>query len=250
MMMLDIQPVTLLYILLVSIAVIVVLGLVGIQSRKRARTKLPGHSPPTNPIPMSEPQTSTRPVKVTERRSRQRQVRTRSREYGGGGRGEVEEAERGIERDGDILTGLKLIPLVGEVHVPSTMVPYVMYTLNAFLIGDSGTSEMKTIRLDEVIEKLPFNASSGGPVIVRPHGEHYEVTPAEASLAIPRKGMKNGVSFDVSHHAAGEGPTKLFVDFVQNDRVLRQANADIAISRKSVPGTLIIQTQVEPFTVM
>lgn len=122
--------------------------------------------------------------------------------------------------------------VTGEVQVPTSMVPYLTYAADVFLIGEVKTEETKTIRGKLLVERLPFEVAKSGPITIVPHGEGFDVTPRKVSAAIPPLGERYGFHFEVSPRFENEGQVKLFVDFMQEGALLRRANADIRISRR------------------
>jgi hypothetical protein len=181
----------------------------------------------------------------------------RSEEEGAGGRWsrgslEREQAEEEVSEESEgggvspvVKASRRSRSLTGEVRVSATMKPYITYPLNVFLIGEQGIEETKLVQGKDLVERLPFNAMETGPIVIVPHGDHFDVKPTRVSIALPREGKRRGVSFEVSRLAEDEGLTKLFVDFTQADKTLRRANADITISKQlSSAATIIIKTSV------
>lgn len=138
--------------------------------------------------------------------------------------------------------------VTGEVQVPTSMMPYLTYSVDVFLIGEVGTEETKTIRGKLLVERLPFEVARSGPIIIVPHGEGFDVTPRKVSAGIPPLGERHGFHFEVSPRFENEGQVKLFVDFMQEGALLRRANADISISRRIVIAkTRIVRNVITVF---
>ena len=134
--------------------------------------------------------------------------------------------------------------LTGEVRVPASMNPWVTYPLRVALIGQTLTEETTTVQ-GVVVEIRPFEAATSGPIIINPRGDHFEVKPESHSMAIPPIDGTSSVMFSISRRSGEEGSTKVLVDFLQDGKLLRRANADVTISKTILPArTVIVRTQI------
>ena len=119
--------------------------------------------------------------------------------------------------------------VTGEVKIPASMKPFAYYNLNVSLIGDQLPEQTVTIS-GEVTELRPFQAMKTGPIKMVPHGENFDVQPEAVSSQIPVRGQRHQFSFKVSPKFEHLEQTKFFVDFIQGEKLLARANADIKIT--------------------
>ena len=119
--------------------------------------------------------------------------------------------------------------VTGEVKIPASMKPFAYYNLNVSLIGDQLPEQTVTIS-GEVTELRPFQALKTGPIKMVPHGENFDVQPEAVSSQIPVRGQRHQFSFKVSPKFEHLEQTKFFVDFIQGEKLLARANADIKIT--------------------
>ncbi len=141
----------------------------------------------------------------------------------------------------------RLLPIMGEVHVPTPMMAYAVNEVNVFLKGEVGEDETKVIS-KEVRERLRLAVEQQEPIVVVPQGKDFEISPERALLTVPHQGTSSLATFQVTPHHQEECTTKLLVLFYQREKLLRKANADITVSRK--PMTAQRQTVViGPFSI-